>query len=262
MNAHPSRLLLAIIGISVALSTASAEDRKWVTIKGQVLWDGAVPKQAPPNAAAAQGACVKDKNAVLTEDYIVDPKSKGLKDVFVWIQPTGAAKGAPFPANDIHPKLAKPDQAAVSIDQPCCRFIPHVLAARVGQQLTIDNSAPFAHNARWTSENNGNFNPLIVAGGKFALPKPLVAESGRIDLACNLHPWLTAYVRVFDHPYFAVSDADGRFEIKLAPTGNFSLFVYHPTNAYLDGALGKKGKPYALKGDLDVGALKMKENKN
>jgi hypothetical protein len=261
MNSLPRRCMLAIISASFALATASAEERNWITIKGQVIWDGKVPKQTPINPGAVPAACVKDNKAVLEEDFIVDPKSKGLKDVFVWIQPTGAAKGAPFPVNDIHPKLAKPDQAAVSIDQPCCRFIPHVLAARAGQQLTIENSAPFGHNARWTSAENGNFNPIIPAGQKFALPKALVADSGMISLACNIHPWMNACVRVFDHPYYALTDADGKFEIKLAPTGKFNLLVSHPKNGWLDGPKGRSGKSFEIKGDLDVGQLKMQENK-
>ncbi len=261
MNTFRPWILPAIAVPFIALGTAFAEERTWVTIKGQVVWAGKVPKQEPINTKGADAACVKGKKAVLEEDYIIDPKTKGLKEVFVWIQPTGAAKGAPFPEKDIHPSLAKPANAALSIDQPCCRFIPHVLAARAGQQLTIENSAPFGHNANWTSDQNGNFNQIIPAGQKFALPKALVAEAGQIRLACNIHGWMTAYVRIFDHPYYALTDADGKFEIKLAPTGKFNLFVYHPVNAYLDGVKGRPGKPFAINGDLDVGQLKMQENK-
>ncbi len=263
MNSNRWRYLWASIGALIWLATASADERKWVTLKGQIVWDGPIKKQDPIDPKGARSTCTNDKDGVLEEDFLIDPKSNGLKDVFVWIQPTGADRRAPFPAADIHPKLARPEKLAATIQQPCCRFIPHVLAARAGQTLTIENNAPFAHNVKHESIMNGAFNPLIPSGSRFEFPKPLVADAGPIVLTCNIHPWMKAYVRVFDHPYFAVTDADGKFEIKLAPTGKFSLFVCHPVNGYLEGPEGKKnGKPYEIANDLDVGTLKMKENKN
>ncbi len=65
----------------------------------------------------------------------------------------------------------------------------------------------------------------------------------------------------FDHPYFAVTDEDGKFEIKLAPVGQFNLFVSHPATGWLDGKAGRGGKPLNIKADLDVGDLKMKVSK-
>ena len=64
--------------------------------------------------------------------------------------------------------------------------------------MVIENSAPIAHNAKWSSSNNGDVNPLLAAGGKFELPKPMLAESSVISLSCSIHPWMKAYVQVFD----------------------------------------------------------------
>jgi hypothetical protein len=247
-------LFVCALGLGYAGPT---EAQQWGTIKGKIVWDGPVPKQAKIN----QNAC-PNLAAPLEEDYLVNPKNQGLQNVFVWIRPAGAAKGAAFPANLIHPALAKPAQAGVEIDQPCCRFIPHVLAARDGQIMTIKNSAPIAHNAKWDSADNGSINPVIPPKGQFVLPKPLKAETGTISVSCSIHGWMKAHVRVFDHPYYAVTDENGDFEIKDAPVGKFNIFVQHPANGWLDGREGRTGKPIDIKaGNNNLGIFKMKENK-
>jgi hypothetical protein len=256
------RVALGLFVCAFGLACANpAAAQQWGTIKGKIVWDGPVPKQAKIEPKVNQDVCAKDKEP-LEEDYVINPKNQGVKNVFVWIRPTGAAKDDPFPAAKIHPSLAKPAQAGVEIDQPCCRFIPHVLAAREGQIMTIKNSAPIAHNAKWDSSNNGSINPLIPSGGQYVLAKPLKAEPGAISLSCSIHGWMKAHVRVFDHPYFAVTDENGNFEIKNAPAGKFNLFVQHPANGWLNGKEGRNGQTMEIKpGDMDLGTIKMKENK-
>jgi hypothetical protein len=231
----------------------------WAKLKGRVVWEGAVPVQQKIVPSIDQKVCARDKRP-LEEDYIVDAKTRGLKNILVWIQPAGAQKGAPFPPKLIHPALLKPAAPSVSIDTPCCRFIPHVLAAREGQVMVIKNSAPIKHNPKWESEKNDNINPLIAAGAQYKLKNPLVAEPGEISLSCSIHGWMKAHIRVFDHPYFAVTDADGNFEINDAPVGNFSLFIHHPATGWLNGKAGRNGTPIVIKaGEQDLGTFKMKE---
>jgi hypothetical protein len=252
-------LALAVVA-AIAFSPLAMAQQQWETVKGQIVWEGDVPKQPSIAVTADKKVCDLDKEP-LEEDYLVNPTNKGLKNVFVWIRPVGAAKDAPFPKELINPALAKPATDTVEIDQPCCRFIPHVLAARQGQTMVIKNSAPIAHNAKWSSGNNGDFNNQLIAGGSFTVPKPLVSEPREVTLQCNIHGWMKAHVRVFDHPYFAITDADGKFEIKDAPVGNFNLFVHHPANGWLNGAAGSKGKPINIAAaGTDVGVLKMKKN--
>jgi plastocyanin len=252
-------LAAGCFAVCLTSSSAAAQKKEWATIKGQIVWQGDVPKQAPIKVTVPANIC-KDAPPI-EEDYMVNPKNKGVKNVFVWIRPTGAKKDAAFPAAGIHPNLMMLANKNVEIDQPCCKFIPHVLAAREGQTMTIKNSASFAHNAKWSSENNGDINPLMVAGAKFVLPKALVAEPGEISLSCSIHGWMKAHVRVFDHPYFAVTDDDGNFEIKLAPTGKYSVFVHHPANGWLNGKDGRNGMARTITpGVVDLGPLKMKAN--
>ena len=59
------------------------------------------------------------------------------------------------------------------------------------------------------------------------MPKPLVNEKPPIQYKCTIHGWMTGYVRIFDHPYYAVTDANGNFEIKNAPVGKFRIVYWH-----------------------------------
>src|ERR1700691_1599990 len=143
-------LSVAALALGLALTPAMAQDGQRATINGTVVWDGAVPTQTKIVPGVNQDVCAKDKDP-LEEDFIVNPKNKGLKNAFVWIRPDGAKGDDAFPQAKIHPSLLKPAKPDIEIDQPCCRFIPHVLAAREGQNMIIKNSAPIAHNAKWSS---------------------------------------------------------------------------------------------------------------
>ncbi len=230
-----------------ALPCLAGDENKWVTIKGKVVWDAAkkpAPKRFAIQATKDANVCAKDPD-FKTEDWVVNPKNGGIKNVVVWVMPEPSEPAEikaiqkahdnnkrptfkSFRPADIHPALRSVPKKAAEIDQPCCRFIPHVLVARAGQEMVIKNSAPIPHNAKWTSRDNAEFNPLIPSGGQFKPEVPLVAERSYIKLECNIHPWMNACILVFDHPYYSLTDADGKFEIKNAPVlkGKLRLFIW------------------------------------
>jgi len=118
---------------------------------------------------------------------------------------------------------------------------------REGQVLIAKNSAPMPHNFKWggnPAKNPGN-NVLIQAGGKLEI-KDLVADRFPVTVNCTLHPWMSAWVRVFDHPYYAVTDDSGNFEIKDAPAGDYRLVVWHESVGWGTPGL-KNGEPITIK---------------
>ena len=101
-------------------------------------------------------------------------------------------------------------------------------------------------------------------GGNVLLPPntekeidDLKADRFPVSVECNIHPWMNGWVRVFNHPYFAVTDENGGFEFKDAPAGNWQLMIWHGSGGWLGGAKGKNGQPITIKagGTTDLGSL-------
>ena len=239
---------LAVLGAIVAASVASAaDDAKWATLKGQVVFPEGkpIPKREALNVTQDKDHCLA-KGDILDESVIVNPKNRGVKNVVVWLRPADEDPKAKLTAAQIHPSDKSRKPATVTIDQPCCMFVDRVTVARVGDKLVVKNSAPVAHNFFWSSGNNGEYNVTVPKMEKWEMPQAIVAESPPIQYKCTIHGWMTGYVRVFDHPYYAVTDADGNFELKDAPVGKFRLVVWHE-NGFKGGAKGRFGEEVEIK---------------
>jgi hypothetical protein len=267
------RLVLAA-AVSLSITMPAWGQAQWVSVRGKFVWDtakGPAPKREPIKADKDQQVCEKDTE-FLTEKWVVSPKAGGIKNVIVWLGPdltdaqakelatTGKLKLPAFDKKDIHPALAKPAKPTVEIDQPCCRFIPHVVLMREGQDLVIKNSSTAGHNARFEASLSGiAFNQIIPIGREVAV-KGLVPERVPVQITCSMHNWMNAWLGVFAHPYFAATDDDGNFEIKDAPVlgGKLRLFAYHGTIGFHAGAPGRYGRSIAVKGPAtDLGAIKL-----
>ena len=85
----------------------------------------------------------------------------------------------------------------------------------------------------------------------------LVAETNAVSATCGSHPWMKGFGWCFDHPYFAVTDKDGKFEIKNVPAGNRKIVIWHETG-YLPGYSKRDQKTLALAAGamVDVGTVK------
>jgi plastocyanin len=247
--------ILAVLSATLLGRTARAADppQKWGNVKGQVVWGGsALPPQKSVKVDKDQEHCLS-KGPIPEESWVVNSENKGVRWVFVWLAPEPGQ-----PKLSVHPDLKAIKQSEVVIDQPCCRFEPHALAIREGQELVFKNSAPIAHNVNWTGVlKNPGSNQILPAGQSLAV-KGLVADKYPLTVACNIHPWMQAWVRVFDNPYYAVTDSDGSFEIKSAPAGKCRLVVWQE-KGYRGGAAGRNGMPIEIKpesttnlGKLDI----------
>ena len=247
------RRLLLLCGAILAGSSARA-DEKYVTIKGQVKWNGEkAPAMKVINLAGGPFAAACCKAGVLLDstEVEIDAKSLGLKNVVVWLRPDDKVKDNMFPVGQIHPNLAKPKSVQHVIDQPMCQFEPRITVARAGDTLVVKNSSKIGHNVNYASDLQ-SFNNLVPAGGEVKLAKALEAQRTPITVACNIHPWMKATVRVFDHPYYALTDKDGRFEIKDIPVGTWRIVYQHENGVHQDKPEGKEGHlgfPLTLKGD-------------
>ncbi|HKV93458.1 MAG TPA: DUF2012 domain-containing protein [Candidatus Angelobacter sp.] len=114
----------------------------------------------------------------------------------------------------------------VALDQKGCRYNPHMMGIMAGQQLKVLNTDTANHNIHDMPQNNPPWNESQSPTDKpilrtFATPEMM------IPVQCNQHPWMRAYINVMSHPYFAVSAADGSFQIKNLPPGDYTLAAVH-----------------------------------
>ena len=105
--------------------------------------------------------------------------------------------------------------------------MPSILALQTGQKLVVKNSDPVLHNVHTVSAaGNTDKNLAQLAGGpdlNFTFDKP----ENFLKFKCDVHRWMFAWVTVVDHPYFSVTDKDGKFTIKNVPAGKYTLTALH-----------------------------------
>ena len=118
-----------------------------------------------------------------------------------------------------------PDSPAVLL-QKGCRYEPHVLGLQVGQTLSIENLDETQQNVHPVPRLNPEWNQSQPVGAP-----PLVKTFQRAEVSIpfkdNMHPWKKAYVAVFNHPFFAVTDADGNYTIQGLPPGSYNITAWH-----------------------------------
>ena len=173
---------------------------------------------APKNAAIKMNADPKcltfNKTPQFQETYEVGSDGKSLANVFVYVK-DGLG-------NYVYDTPTEP----AKIDQQDCRYHPHVFGMRVGQPLEIVNSDPTLHNIHAMPKGNSEFNtgqPIQGMKTTHTFNKPEVM----VPFKCDVHGWMNAYVGVLDHPYFAVTDKDGKFELKTLPPGTYTIEAWH-----------------------------------
>jgi plastocyanin len=194
------------LAVLVHVTTTAPAQERTASVAGVVRFTGEVPP--------AQKIIASDGRTILHNDLVVDPKSRGLRDVVAVLE-----------NGPVQPKLAK--SKPVLVDQRDMVFVPRVVAVQHGQAVVFDNSDNCNHSVMASSVLKANNFNLFVLQGK---PYEHVFEPQKhpIPIGCALHPWMRAWVYVAPHPWFAISDAQGQFQIKDVPPGKYTLWVRHP----------------------------------
>lgn len=184
------------------------------SLGGSVKLDGPAPKRTPINMAKEPTcAALHGSSPVLTEDVVTD-SAGDLQNVVVYV-----SSGLP----DSDPA---PPQEPVVINQEGCSYKPHVIAMQAGQKLQIVNSDKTSHNIHPIPETNREWNKSQPAGAPAFEEVFGRAEVG-IPVKCNVHAWMRAYISVFRHPFFAVTNQSGGFAIKNLPPGKYTVSAWH-----------------------------------
>lgn len=123
-------------------------------------------------------------------------------------------------------KVKTPADSPVVIDQLYCQYVPHAIAIREGQLVTVLNAEPVAHNVK-VSSFGGNESNLNMPPGTF-LHYNWISERVPLSIECSIHGWMKMYAMVFKHPYFDVTGDEGEFELKNVPAGEIELVIRSP----------------------------------
>ena len=233
----------------------SADAADWATVKGQVVFpaDKAIPEARCRSMSPRTRSTAFKDGDILDETVLVNPKNRGIKNVVVWLRPgRQGAKARSSRRNRFTPTTRSASPPNIVIDQPCCMFVDRVTLARVGDTLVVKNSAPVPHNFFWTASNNGELqhqpSPKM---DKYKLPNALVAESPPIQYKCTIHGWMTGYVRIFDHPYFAITDDGREVRDQERPGREVPHRVLARERRSAAGRTGRFGEEIEIKGPTD-----------
>jgi hypothetical protein len=206
----------------------------WATIKGRFVFDGDPPAMPRYNVTKEPEICTEHGTAPEQEYLVVDKSTKGIKNVLLYLRT----------ASRVH-ESAQPTSGEVVFDQKECKFRSHVFPMAVGETVDIKNSDPTGHNTKIGGKMN--FNQTIASGA--AVPfKPQKSEATPAQVTCSIHPWMLAYILPRDNKYFAVTAADGTFEIANVPAGEpIEIQVWHEHSANPTGLVVSTPEAKAIK---------------
>ncbi len=213
-----------------ALQIASAAD-----VSGKITLKGTPPAEKEIEPLTKDPTCGKlHKEPVKTRFYLTGADN-GLANTFVYIK-SGLPEGKKYEA-----------KGEAMLDQVGCIYEPYVSGVMVDQKIKIKNSDPVLHNVHATPTANTEFNfaqPVQGQVNEKSFSKPEVM----VRFKCDVHPWMFAYVGVLDHPYFAVTDKDGKFTIPNLPAGKYTLEAKHMKAGVVtkEITVGDKNEPVNL----------------
>ena len=255
-----NRIVTAVVTgvLCIAMLAPAVQAAQWGDVTLQFIYDGPAPNAVPIQATKDPEFCGKHK--LVDESLLVNKANGGVANVIVFIY---VGRGKKQPA--VHPSYAKVANANIKIDNAKCRFEPHVIALRTTQTLEVGNADPVGHNSNFTTFLNPGQNVLIPGGRSLKLNFP-AEERLPTKVSCNIHPWMTAWMVVKQHPYVGVSDKDGKVVLKNVPAGKLTFQAWQEKAGYVrevkqggKAAKWSKGRfDHTVKrGQNDLGEIKL-----
>ncbi len=210
-----------------AASPSAVQVAGYGTLQGKIVLKGSAPS-VPPTIQQSQ--IKPDDKAVCIYDQIshhanlqVGPGGE-FGDVFVYLP--GTPPGA---------RASEAPPEPVKFDQKTCMFTPHCLTALAGQTILVLNSDPILHNTHTFPQRNSPFNQGVKPNESVGVPLVYQrSEKTPVKVVCDIHPWMGAFQLPLDHPYAAVSSAEGTFTIADLPAGTHEFTIWHELGGALD----------------------------
>jgi plastocyanin len=201
-------IYLAVLALMLPVTAFAGE------VSGKAAFTGTAPAASPIDMNADPFCAGAHSEPVMTEEVVANSNGT-LKNVFVYVK-EGLPAGQTFPA----------PATPATLDQKGCHYTPHVFGLQVNQPLEIINSDSTLHNVHGMPKETKEFNlgmPIQGMKLKRTFEKPEVM----VKFKCDVHPWMSAYAGVLNHPFFAVTGDDGSFKIADLPAGTYTVEAWH-----------------------------------
>lgn len=210
-------LVSAAVVLCLGTRPASAAKYEAIDVKdggsilGVVKWDGEIPKRHRLQVTHPDKPC--HTKPIPNEDLVVSKDAK-VRWVVAYIKKID--QGKPFDIDPDNP---------ITLDQVGCRFRPHVVVVPKDQTLRILNSDGVLHNVHLHAKKNEPFNRSMP--GRVKQLDVTFDYSERIRVGCDVHKWMSSWIVVAKHPYYAVTGKDGAFRFDNVPAGSYIVEIWH-----------------------------------
>lgn len=254
----------ASTGLLATIPLPNAKAAEWADLRVTFVYEASEAPNRKRIAPLADATCMPESMMPLSEEFIVDPITMGIQNVALYID----SKNSGLQKSDTHPALQSVPSEPASLEIRKCVFEPHIFISRVGQKLKLINSDEYGHNPNFIFFANDPESRMQPPGQSVEI-ELANSEKTPSPIRCNIHPWMQAYVLVFDHPYTGVSDQHGVVNIEKLPAGKAITFkIWHESMAKSIDEVSFNGMPTIWpKGNFqltlapgmnDLGAIKIK----
>ena len=215
MHIMNSKTVMAlVVGASLSLASgALGYDAGAVSnggsISGTITFAGDAPEVKPVEVTKDTKVCAQTQKY---DESLVVGENKGIKNAVVSI--SNISNGKDF-------------GEAMVLDQKECVYTPHIVLTPAGSELEILNNDGILHNIHTYSEANPAFNQAQPKFKKKLKKKFDQPEVVRVE--CDAHGWMKGWIVVMDHPYYAVTDGEGKFSLSDVPAGEYEVKIWHET---------------------------------
>jgi len=222
--AATASLLLAACGnkpgSESSVPVATVDSSTAGSITGTVTLEGAPPAFKPIDMSASPACAAANPSPVVPPIVVVGERGV-LANVVIFVKDgLGSYRFDP------------PSDPAI-LGQKNCMYEPHVSALMTNQPFQIQNNDPTMHNVHPMPKHNRQWSTSQPAGSA-ALKATFERPEFAMPVLCNVHPWMRAFVFVFDHPYFAVTPKTGQFQLQNLPPGTYTIEAWHENYGTLD----------------------------